>query len=235
MIRIGQLEIGNGQPKICVPLMGSHRDKLLEELSMLEGYDLVEWRADYFEGDIIEMSSLLKEALGETPMLLTFRSVAEGGREWISKERFLEIVAHATYDVIDIELFFSEIKTAISLAHERQKLVLVSSHDFEQTPPTQIMKGRILHMEKLGADICKIAVMPKTVEDVLGLLQATVEAKKITEVPLVTVAMGELGLISRVSGGLFGSDITFAKGAFASAAGQIEVGEMKTLMGYFMV
>jgi len=235
MINIGAVELGSGQPKICVPLMGTTKEKLLEELGALQGYDIIEWRADYFKEDIVEMSSVLKDALGETPLLLTFRTVSEGGRGWILKEHFLDLVARATYDIIDIELTFSEVKTAIKLAHDAQRFVLLSNHEFERTPPVHIIKGRLLHMEALGADICKIAVMPKSADDVLALLQATVEVKKLLGIPLVTIAMGELGLISRVSGGIFGTDMTFAQGAFASAPGQIPALELKNLMGYFEV
>lgn len=233
MIKVGSLEIGSGATKICVPLMGTTQQGLIEELAALDGYDLIEWRADFFEGDIIEMSRLLKEALGNVPLLLTFRTASEGGNGWIAADRFLEIAAHGTYDILDVELYFSEVKAAISLVHERNKLVLLSNHEFEKTPGISAMVGRLHRMENLGADICKLAVMPKSGEDVLELLRATVEAKKKLVQPLVTISMGNLGLVSRVTGSVFGSDITFAKGVSSSAAGQLNISDLKTLLSYF--
>ena len=55
-------------------------------------------------------------------------------------------------------------------------------------------------MEKLGADIAKIAVMPRCPEDVLTLLTATVTARRQLTCPVVTMAMAGTGLISRVWG-----------------------------------
>ncbi|MCL1950934.1 MAG: type I 3-dehydroquinate dehydratase [Turicibacter sp.] len=233
MVTVKNLTIGSGMPKICVPIMGTTKESLLQELSMLEDYDLVEWRADFFEGNRVEMSKILTDFLGDVPLLLTFRTVAEGGNGWISSDAFLELAAHASYDILDVEMCFGEVKAAISLAHERQKTVLLSNHDFEKTPSSYLMKGRIQRMAALGADICKLAVMPKTPEDVLALLQATAEAKKLLDKPLVTIAMGELGFLTRVAGGTFGSAMTFASGTGPSAPGQASVSEMRMLMKYF--
>ena len=58
-------------------------------------------------------------------------------------------------------------------------------------------------MEKLGADIAKIAVMPRCPEDVLTLLTATVTARRQLTCPVVTMAMAGTGLISRVWGNLW--------------------------------
>lgn len=74
--------------------------------------------------------------------------------------------------------------------------------------------------------------MPKGYQDVLTLLGATLKARsQALDIPLITISMAQEGLVSRMAGGLFGSDITFALGQASSAPGQIPIGELRQAMG----
>ena len=73
--------------------------------------------------------------------------------------------------------------------------------------------------------------MPENYEDVLTVLSATNKARNETvQIPIVTMSMGLKGAVSRLAGGLFGSDITFANGMQASAPGQIPIEGLRTAM-----
>ena len=85
-------------------------------------------------------------------------------------------------------------------------------------------------MEQLGADICKVAVMPHTPEDVLTLLSATEERARVSGVPLITMAMGPLGTVSRVCGELVGSCLTFGTLGAASAPGQLPAQQLAEML-----
>ncbi len=85
-------------------------------------------------------------------------------------------------------------------------------------------------METLGADILKLAVMPETSEDVLDLLQTTAQISAQTMHPIITMSMGKLGVISRISGATFGSAVTFATVGQASAPGQIPLDKMRAIL-----
>ena len=74
--------------------------------------------------------------------------------------------------------------------------------------------------DELHADILKIAVMPRNALDVLTLLEATRRMADVADCPLITMSMGALGVISRISGQIFGSAATFGAAASASAPGQ---------------
>ena len=90
--------------------------------------------------------------------------------------------------------------------------------------------------QDLGADIAKIAVMPKDYADVLTLLGATLKARTgAVKVPIVTMSMGPEGEVTRVAGGLFGSDLTFAVGKEASAPGQIPITDLRQAMSVLYV
>jgi len=68
----------------------------------------------------------------------------------------------------------------------------------------------------------------------LTLLNATNRARNTSvEVPIVTMSMGPEGQITRLAGGLFGSDITFAIGKNASAPGQIPIAALREAMAIF--
>jgi 3-dehydroquinate dehydratase-1 len=82
-------------------------------------------------------------------------------------------------------------------------------------------------MQSLGADVAKIAVMPQTRDDVLELMAATLQASRSCAIPLVSMAMGALGAVTRTSGWLFGSAMTFAVGASSSAPGQTPIGDVR--------
>ena len=118
----------------------------------------------------------------------------------------------------------------VHMAHENQVFVVMSNHDFEKTPSLMDMKDRLEKMEILGADICKLAVMPQSYKDVISLLDVTIEMSNRLNRPIVTMAMGELGKITRISGELTGSAITFASARHSSAPGQMNVIDMQMVL-----
>jgi 3-dehydroquinate dehydratase-1 len=136
-------------------------------------------------------------------------------------------------DLLDVELFAGDtvVDEALNIAHQNHVKVIVSNHDFEKTPSKEEMISRLQKMEKMGADILKIAVMPKSSKDVITLLSATEEMNtNYAEKPIVTMSMSEKGLISRIAGETLGSAITFGAARKASAPGQIPAEELKKIL-----
>mgnify|MGYP000217862689 CR=1 FL=1 len=114
-----------------------------------------------------------------------------------------------------------------SLATKKGVKLILSYHNFVETPSEEFMMRKIKEEITYGADIPKIAVMPKEQGDVLKLLSVTYNARKKISNPLITVSMGSLGFISRFVGCIFGSDMTFASGVNESAPGQMPIEEMR--------
>ena len=85
----------------------------------------------------------------------------------------------------------------------------------------------IIECVEMGADVAKIAVMPQSREDVMTLMEATMEADHSLDIPVVTMSMGRLGVLSRLAGTLTGSAMTFASVGEASAPGQIPIEQMR--------
>jgi 3-dehydroquinate dehydratase I len=109
------------------------------------------------------------------------------------------------------------------------KLVL-SYHNFQETPPEAELVARLRQAAQLDADVAKIAVMPRGLDDVLAVLRATLTASREVEVPVITMAMGSWGALTRLCGGVFGSALTFAIGAGSSAPGQVPIEDVRAAL-----
>ncbi|MPM81156.1 3-dehydroquinate dehydratase [bioreactor metagenome] len=173
-----------------------------------------------------------------TPIIFTFRSLKEGGAKEVSREYYMqlnkEIIRTKLVDIVDIELFNGEdhIKDIISIAEKNGVAIILSTHDFEKTPSKEEILARFQSAGSLGAHIFKLAVMPNSTEDVINLLDATRIMKECYgNIPIITMAMGKSGLISRISGEVFGSAVTFGAGKSLSAPGQISVEELRKIIG----
>lgn len=242
-VKVRELIIGEGMPKICVPIVGRTREEILKAAQEITSTsaDLVEWRVDWFESvfdmeEVQKLSEELRNVLGEMPLLFTFRTKNEGGEKEISFEYYKELllsVASASFvDMIDVEIFINaNIKDFVTDLKERDVKVVGSNHDFAKTPEKEEIIRRLCHMQEVGVDVPKIAVMPKSQKDVLTLLSATEEmVSEHAKCPIITMSMAGLGAVSRVAGEAFGSAITFGALQKASAPGQINVEELKKIL-----
>lgn len=257
MVQVKSVQVGVGMPKICVPIVEKSQEQILEKAQEIlqESVDLIEWRADFFdESDDLhrtaQTAGLLQSILGKIPLLFTFRTAREGGEKSITFENYralLEHIAESGFaDLIDVEMFrgydlqegeVREWKATddcnepiCNLVEKLKRKVKVvgSYHDFDKTPGQEEIVRRLLFMERIGADIPKIAVMPKEREDVLRLMTATSLADRLLpDKPVITMSMGALGAVSRLAGETFGSAVTFGCMGKASAPGQIEVEHLR--------
>ena len=242
-IQIRNITIGEGRPKICVPVVGQTEEDILREAAGLVSLpvDVVEWRADWFQDvfdieKVLHTAKALRSALGELPLLFTFRTKKEGGNMAASLLQYKELVKRAIcsglVDLVDIELFSDKdtVNELIALAKEKNVKTILSNHDFVKTPSGNEIFSRLKQMEEAGADIAKIAVMPESTEDVLTLLSATCKAKKELTCPVITMSMAGTGLISRLSGEVFGSCLTFGTAGNISAPGQIDALKLRSVL-----
>ena len=135
-------------------------------------------------------------------------------------------------DAVDVEIFRDEavVDRIIAAAHAADVKVIASNHEFGHTPAAEELVRRLLLMERRGADVLKIAVMPKSPGDVLALLGATWTTSQQATRPLITMSMTATGVVSRLAGGTFGSCATFGTVGKASAPGQIPVAQLRAAL-----
>lgn len=233
--------IGEGMPKICVPVMGHCEAEVLAsaDAARLCAPDVVEWRIDWLDNlsqkNVDAILGQLRRKFPTTPLLVTFRSQAEGGEgdlEQLSYVNLLSrIIVSGQADLVDVELFSGVMGELVEMAHHHGVAVIGSSHDFQQTPDEGEIVSRLEQMMALGCDIPKIAVMPQSPQDVLILLSATeLTHEKHPDVPIITMSMGQMGTVSRLCGEVFGSALTFGSAGQASAPGQVAVKELREIL-----
>ena len=240
----GQPVAGGKFPLICTPLVGRTRELILGEVDavLAKKPDVLEWRVDFFDGianaaDVVSVAGAIKTLTGGVPLLFTRRSIHEGGEKIaLSEEQVLAlyqaVCASGQIDLIDFEMGNDPVHIAQvrEAARANDIKLILSFHNFSFTPSLEILSQRFLQADELGADIAKVAVMPRNLEDVLTLLSATLAASQKLRIPLISMSMGPYGSLTRLFGWTFGSALTFAVGASSSAPGQVPIEDLNTVL-----
>lgn len=244
-IRVGGETIGRAdQPLICAPLVGRTQRAILEEVAAITSKqpDLIEWRVDFFEGvgdiaAVIDLASEIKRAAGDTPVIFAFRTMGEGGGTCPLNESdilklYVAACASRCVDIIDYEMSNSASSLAMLRDASRNNGVtmIMSYHNHHSTPEEEVLSEKFAEAERLGADVAKVVVMPNRSEDVLALLGATQKASRRSRIPVVSMAMGGAGALSRVFGWVYGSSVTFASGKSGPAPGQMPIEELRLVL-----
>jgi 3-dehydroquinate dehydratase-1 len=236
--------IGGQTVAVCLPLVAGQRSVLLDQArhSARMKPDLLEWRIDHYDGvddaaECLALLEALRTAIGDIPLIFTCRIHSEGGARQLPQHHRQKLIEGAIRsghaDIVDIEMrnapdFIEAVKDACRTAGTP---LMLSYHDFKETRTEGFIRDTLAQAWHLGADIAKMAVMPRGYEDVLTLMKATLRARRqAVDIPIVTMSMGAMGAITRIAGGLFGSDITFAMGEDASAPGQIPIQRLRQAM-----
>jgi 3-dehydroquinate dehydratase / shikimate dehydrogenase len=189
--------------------------------------------ADLFEvrGDLVLDLDLLAILRGRTrPMVLACRPTSEGGRwpdlDQDGRKMALWEGVKRGFDYIDIEYSSDFLDVMIEKSGSG---LIVSHHDLTGTP--EDLDGLYAGMCGKGADIVKIAVTPRTVADVGRLLGLADRAARTGKTPLIAIALGPLGVITRVVAGRYGAPFTYASmsAGTEAAAGQIPAARMASL------
>jgi 3-dehydroquinate dehydratase-1 len=237
--------IGQGRtPLLCVPLVGRTRGTLLEELRALSGQqpDLIEWRADYYAGladaaGTLAFAQELHAAAAGMPLIFTIRSQREGGEasaidDGQAAALGVAVCRAQAAELIDVEMSAERprLQRLRAAALESGTRLILSYHDFSGTPDADTLYAKFALAEALGAAVAKVAVMPNTPGDVLTLLGATLRAHQALRLPLISIAMGAQGAVTRLFGWQFGSAVSFAAGHAASAPGQLAIDDLRTLL-----
>ena len=243
MLRVKNRVFGEGKPLVCVSVMDTKKDDIVAEVKRLVDCqaEMIEWRVDAYEG--VESPNAVREVLGEiaplvkdTVFVFTFRSKEQGGLRSLNSDKVYDLHQIAAeskmVDFIDVEYFYTE--NADAEIYELQKMrtrVITSHHDFHETPSADVLFMLLEQMKHSNPDIVKLALMPQNAEDVLRLLNETNHfRKRYPDQPLITMSMGKLGMISRISGEVFGSCVTFGAGKNASAPGQMPMDKLEEIL-----
>jgi 3-dehydroquinate dehydratase-1 len=202
----------------------------LEALARADGADLVEVRADLFDdpepGAMVAALRRLRAA--GRPILFTVRAAAEGGKPLDESRRAaLYRAALPHVDAIDAEIVSTAFTVdLVPAARAAKKVVILSAHALEATPPQDGLLSLVDRGFGLGADVVKIAAHAASIDDLGTLLAVTLATRRRG---VVTLAMGPLGPLSRVALPAAGSLLTYGHVGRPTAPGQLTVPELADL------
>jgi 3-dehydroquinate dehydratase / shikimate dehydrogenase len=203
--------------QVVVPLSNSEPRFLIERSMQAKsaGADLVELRLDLSlqeGGDPAAIIAAIPSLA--LPAIVTLRHARENGA-WDGEEadrlRLYEQADAAGAAWIDREFVFHAART---WRPAKAKLIL-SHHDFRG--PGSALADKVAGMRACHADLAKVAVMPHDAAD-LDIIRRLIDGRG----PVAVMAMGEIGLPSRLLAGVWGSALVFARlpGDAGSAPGQ---------------
>lgn len=226
------------RPKICVPIVAPLRDQIIREAGHIARLpvQMAEWRIDFYAGYERELPGIIEElktVLGDKELIVTLRTEVEGGESNGSRFDYFNLLSsvleQGKADYVDAEISRDPKQLAAFCRRyeERFTKIIGSYHDFQKTPSKEFIVQTLEKARQCGCDMGKFACMPHSSEDVDVLLSATAEYKdRVPGYPVITMSMGELGVNSRLYGGLYGSEVSFGCAGSISAPGQISYEEM---------
>lgn len=223
MIKIGKIELGK-IPRIAISIADREDNKIIKSAFA----DILEIRVDQFKKtdpayirDVVKTRSKIG-----VPLILTVRSKEEGGQKDISNELRLKIFQESIplVDAVDIELKSPILPEVVKTARKNKKIVILSWHNFKTTPNDKILEDILNKAKRSGAHLVKIAAYANKEEDVNRLMRFTIKNKSKN---IITISLGKIGSISRLTFPGFGSLITYAYINRPSGLGQRPLGELR--------
>ena len=216
-------------------LIVSVMPKSLEEAQAIDvtryhDADIIEWRADFLPKEaILQVAPAIFEKFAGRELVFTLRTRSEGGQIELSSEEYVQIIKEVAQlyqpDYIDFEYF--SYKDVFDQMLDFPNLVL-SYHNFQETPEN--LMEILSELTSLNPKVVKIAVMANTEQDVLDLMNFTRGFKTLNpKQEYVTISMGKVGKVSRITSDVTGSSWSFASLDEASAPGQISLSSMKKI------
>lgn len=231
-VKVKNLELGAGVPKVVVPINGRTKDEILAQAKVIADIpaDLAEWRADFYE-DLTSIPALfmtlseLRGVLGDMPIIFTIRTKPEGGEVELDFDMYsmlnLAAAQSKCVDLVDIQIFWDNIgwrsssvdSRALNLAnkiHDSGCLVISSRNNASGTPDSGDFYYNFTSQQRDGIDITKVAVTPQSKKDVAILISAAIEFTEKADRPFITQALGSFGFMNSAASELSGSCMAYA-------------------------
>ena len=229
-----------GRPRLCVSLMGETLEDIRIKAQKIKESpaEVLELRADYYKGDIVKDLSAVFLTLKENydgEVIFTYRSDEKGEYGKLTpdtvRQLLKDVAALHKADYIDVECgLFKECPNLIKEV-KKETPVILSEHVYGGPYSADLIYNRLNELLSHNVDMIKYVIMPDTKRDVMQLMEGVIRFKEDNpQSRIIAHAMGEIGLISRLSAEMIGSEIAFAALDKESAPGQIDVDTMKTCL-----
>lgn len=219
------------KPRICVSVSSTSPNELCRKAQRAEALsaDLVEVRLDGL-GNHQGISTVAKSV--EIPVVATNRPVSQKGSFVGPESERLSLLMDAVEGgaaYLDIESSTSQLDQVIETFRKTGAKIILSHHDHSRTPRLSELKSTLTKLQKNSSDLCKIVTTARSLEDNLTILSLLKTDRRNN--PLVSFAMGKLGVWSRILSPFYGADFTYAslKRGLETAPGQPSISELRRI------
>ena len=215
--------------RICVSILPKNTAEALNLIKSAEEAkaDLIEVRLDR-----MEVTTNLKEFVQSTkiPLIATHKLTSENGffsGTETERQQSLLNAAQNGFEYVDVDLSSPNRQEIIEKLKQLGAKPIVSHHKFDGELSRSAMENVLEQEIACGANICKIVVTAKKIEDNLEVLNFV--SSHSGKAKLVCFCMGEAGKVSRLLSPMFGAFFTFAclEQGNETAKGQMSIGKMK--------
>jgi 3-dehydroquinate dehydratase-1 len=210
------------------------RAALVQATRLRRPPDLFELRLDALRHSLGEVTRAIPKL--RAPLILTARHPAEGGLGRLGPvarrallERFL---AHAAF--LDLELrSVREMKTLIRKAQQHHVGLILSWHDFHDTPARAELLRQTKSAAAAGAALFKIATRTNTPAQLARLISFFETTR--AAIPIAAMGMGKLGLASRHQLAQLGSALTYVSLGEPTVEGQPSLSQLRRTRGAYSI
>jgi 3-dehydroquinate dehydratase-1 len=214
--------------RICVSIGANTIKELSTSIKKaLDLSDFLEIRFDFLDQSEISSSIQIIESI-KSRSVFTLRSSEQQGKFTGNKFERLKLLK-MLYDtnpmLLDVEYDTITTDHSINNYLKDKSNVLISWHNFFSTPSDEYLEKKIYEMKKFSNNI-KLVTMATTIKDSLRLLNLY---DKFQDINLITFAMGNCGIISRILCTFYGSPFTYGSLEKTIAPGQLSVIEMRRI------
>jgi 3-dehydroquinate dehydratase type I len=205
---------------ICVAISDKNIDNCLETLKKV---DMAEIRLDLTEFGDTNISRIFSQP---KKLIATLRPGVCDDEVRISRLK-TAIRAGAKYVDLEYESDEDYRNELIDFAHNNNCDVIISYHNFKNTPSLNVLNRIVKNCFKYGADIAKVVTTAKTNID-----NSRIFALYNYPGRIVAFCMGCLGKVTRIVAPFMGSEFTYASmdEGKATAPGQIRYSDMKEII-----
>ena len=218
--------------KVCVSISAADTVELLDRAQRAErsSADLIEVRLDVLSRNdgLAKIAESVKK-----PLIATKRTLSDKGAFDGSEDDRMKALVRAVEDgfsYVDLELRTPGLARSISTLRQKGTKIILSHHDFHRTPSLTELQLIKTELENFQPDLCKIVTTAKSIEDNFTVL-SLLGKNSPDSIPLVSFAMGEAGIWSRVIAPFYGAAFTYAslERGSETAPGQPPISDLRTI------
>lgn len=198
---------------ICLSVGNVNFDLAIHSLSNV---DMAEIRMDLLSFTREQFISIFNRNID---LIVTCRSGCCSG----NAVDYYQLAINAGCAYIDVDYQEVFLPQVVTMAKNKKCKIILSYHNFNFTPPNDVLEAKIQHISNLGADIVKLACMANSANDCSRILDLYKNHSN-----LVAFCMGELGIQTRLLAPTLGAPFTYAAiEGHATAKGQLTVTQMR--------